>query len=145
MNALRLRPLMTYAHPHWAAQARIGLIRVHLALADITGARTLMREIDEILQHRPDLGTLVGEAAALRSRLGQNRRSHAPGASALTMAELRLLPLLSTHLTTLEIAAELYLSPHTIKSQIRSVYRKLGVSTRNEAVTRARELGLIDR
>jgi LuxR family maltose regulon positive regulatory protein len=61
------------------------------------------------------------------------------------MAELRLLPLLSTHLTTLEIAAELYLSPHTIKSQIRSVYRKLGVSTRNEAVTRARELGLIDR
>jgi LuxR family maltose regulon positive regulatory protein len=145
INALRLRPLMTYAHPHWAAQARIGLIRVHLALADITGARTLMREIDEILQHRPDLGTLVGEAAALRSRLGQNRRSHAPGASALTMAELRLLPLLSTHLTTLEIAAELYLSPHTIKSQIRSVYRKLGVSTRNEAVTRARELGLIDR
>jgi DNA-binding NarL/FixJ family response regulator len=40
-----------------------------------------------------------------------------PGASALTAAELRLLPLLSTHLSFPEIAAELFLSPHTVKSQ----------------------------
>lgn len=144
-NALRLRPVMTYAHPHWAVQARIELIRVHLALADITGARTLMREIDEILHHRPDLGTLVNEAEALRSRLRQGRGSKASGASALTMAELRLLPLLTTHMTAPEIAAELLLSPHTVKSQMMSIYRKLGVTTRHQAVTRARELELIDR
>jgi hypothetical protein len=42
VNAQRLRPAMTYGLPTVAVQARLGLIRVHLALADITGARTLM-------------------------------------------------------------------------------------------------------
>jgi LuxR family transcriptional regulator, maltose regulon positive regulatory protein len=49
-----------------AVQARIALIRVDLALSDLAGARTLKREIDEILKRRPDLGTLVGEAQELR-------------------------------------------------------------------------------
>ena len=52
---------------------------------------------------------------ALRARLAKERGSSAPGASALTAAELRLLPMLSTHLSFPEIAAELFLSPHTIK------------------------------
>jgi LuxR family transcriptional regulator, maltose regulon positive regulatory protein len=143
-NAQRLRPLITYAHPHWAVQARIELIRVHLGVADINGATMLMREIDEILQHRPELGTLVSEAETLRSRLRQNRGSSVPRASALTMAELRLLPLLCTHLTVPEIAGELFLSPNTIKSQMMSIYRKLEATTRHEAVIRARELELID-
>jgi len=77
MSALRLRPLMTYAYPHWAIQLRIALIRVHLALADVAGARTLMREIDEILKRRPDLGTLADEAGALRAQLAQQRGSSA--------------------------------------------------------------------
>ena len=38
----------------------------------------------------------------------------------------------------------MYLSPHTIKSQLTSIYRKLDASTRNQAVTRARELGLLE-
>ena len=62
VSAQRLRPMLTYAIPHLAVQARIELIRVHLALADIAGARTLMREIDELLKRRPGLGILVGEA-----------------------------------------------------------------------------------
>jgi LuxR family maltose regulon positive regulatory protein len=144
INALRLRPLMTYAHPHWAVQLRIALIRVHLALSDLAGARTIMREIDEILERRPDLGTLVGEADALRTQLARERGRSVPGASAMTAAELRLLPLLSTHLSAPEIAGELFLSPHTIKSQMRSTYRKLGVASRNQAVMRARELGLLE-
>jgi DNA-binding CsgD family transcriptional regulator len=67
-----------------------------------------------------------------------------PGASALTAAELRLLPLLATHLSVPEIAGELFLSPHTIKSQMKSIYRKLGSSTRTQTITRARELHLLD-
>ena len=130
--------------PHLAVQARIELTRVHLALADLAGARTLMREIDDLLQRRPGLGTLVGEAEALRARLAAERGPGVPGASALTAAELRLLPLMSTHLSFPEIAAELFLSPHTIKSQAKSLYRKLGASTRNQAVARARELGLLE-
>ena len=50
--------------------------------------------------------------------------------------------MLPTHLSIPEIAGELFLSPNTIKSQANSIYRKLGASTRSQAVTRARELKL---
>lgn len=67
-----------------------------------------------------------------------------PGASSLTDAELRLLTLLTTHLPFGEIAGELFLSPHTIKAQARSIYRKPGASTRSQAVTQALGQGLLD-
>jgi len=43
-----------------------------------------------------------------------------------------------------EIAAELFLSSHTIRSQVKSIYRKLDAATRNQAITQARELGLLE-
>ena len=144
VSAQRLRHLLTYALPYFAVQARVELTRVHLALADLAGARMLMREIDELLQRRPGLGTLAGEAQALRAQLSKERGPSAPGASSLTAAELRLLPLLPTHLSFPEIAGELFLSRNTIKSQANSIYRKLGASTRSQAVTRARGLGLLE-
>jgi LuxR family transcriptional regulator, maltose regulon positive regulatory protein len=144
INAQRLRPASTYALPHVAVQARIELIHVHLALADITGARTLMREVDEILCLRPDLGTLGGQAQQLRTQLAKERGPGTPGASALTAAELRVLPLLATHLSYPEIAAELFVSTNTIKSQAYSLFRKLGASSRSQAVARSRELALLE-
>jgi len=144
VSAQRLRPLLTYAQPHLAVQIRIELIRVHHALNDLAGARTLMREIDDLLKRRPGLGTLADEAETLRDRLAKERRSSIAGSSALTAAELRILPMLSTHLSFPDIGKELFLSPHTIKSAMKSIYRKLGATTRNEAVTRARELGLLE-
>jgi LuxR family transcriptional regulator, maltose regulon positive regulatory protein len=144
VSAQRTRPLLTYAVPHIAVQARIELARLHLALGDLAGARTLMHEIDELLRRRPSLGTLTGEAQKLGIRLSTERSPATPGASALTAAELRLLPLLSTHLSYPEIAAELFLSPNTIKSQASSLYHKLGASTRSQAVTRARDLALLE-
>ncbi len=144
LTAQRLRHLLTYALPYYAVQARIELTRVHVALADLQGARTLMREVDELLRRRPDLGTLTGEAQALRARLATERGSTASGASALTAAELRLLPMLSTHLSMPEIAGELFLSRNTIKSQAISIYRKLGATSRSQAVARSRELGMLE-
>jgi DNA-binding CsgD family transcriptional regulator len=144
VNAQRLRPFLTYVQPHLAVQARLELARVQFALADMAGARTLMREIDEILKRRPDLGTLVGEARVLRARLSAEHAPAAPGASSLTAAELRVLPMLATHLSFPEIGADMFLSPHTVKSQAMSIYRKLGASSRNQAVTRSRELGLFE-
>jgi LuxR family transcriptional regulator, maltose regulon positive regulatory protein len=84
---------------------------------------------------------------------GQNPRAEpspssdpfALAASALTAAELRLLPMLSTHLSFPEIAEEMFLSPHTVKSQAASTYRKLGACSRSQAVTQSRNLGLLDR
>lgn len=66
-----------------------------------------------------------------------------PYDQALTGAELRLLPLLTTHLTFAEIATKLFLSKATIKSQAYSLYRKLGATSRSEAVIRSRGLGLL--
>jgi len=144
VTAQRLRPLLTYALPPLAVQARIEMIRIHLALSDLAGARTLMQEVDDVLRRRPGLGTLVGEAEELRARLAKERALGAPSASALTGAELRLLPMLSTHLQMQEIAAEMYLSPHTVRAQGKSIYRKLGAASRGQAVARARELGLLE-
>jgi LuxR family transcriptional regulator, maltose regulon positive regulatory protein len=145
VKAQQPRPLLTYALPHVAVQARIELARAHLALADRAGARTLMREVDDLLRRRPGLGTLAGEAGALRAQLARERGSSVPGASALTAAELRLLPLLSTHLSFPEIAQEMVLSRHTIKSQVNAIYRKLGASSRSQAVSQSRDLGLLER
>jgi LuxR family transcriptional regulator, maltose regulon positive regulatory protein len=144
VNAQRLRAEATYAEPHLAVQARIELIRVHLALADLSAARTLLREIDEVLTHRPDLGTLNRQVEELRTRLGREHGPSTPGVSTLTAAELRVLPLLATHLSYPEIAAELFVSPNTIKSQTYSLFRKLQVSSRSQAVTRSRQLALLE-
>jgi LuxR family transcriptional regulator, maltose regulon positive regulatory protein len=86
--AQRLRHLLTSAMPQLAVQARIHLAHAHIALGDLPGARILMRETDEVFARRPGLGTLAGEARALRARLAAEREHGAPGASALTAAEL---------------------------------------------------------
>ena len=73
VSAQHPRRLLTYALPHLAVQARIELIRAHLALADLAGARTLMREVDDLLRRRPGLGNLVAEAETLRTMLATAR------------------------------------------------------------------------
>jgi len=64
------------------------------------------------------------------------------GASSLTTAELRLLPLLPTHLSFREMGERLYISRYTVKTHVTSIYRKLGVSSRTEAIERMEVLGL---
>jgi LuxR family transcriptional regulator, maltose regulon positive regulatory protein len=140
----RLRPALTYALPYIAVQARIELVRCHLVLADFAAARTLLREAGEVLVRRPGLGVFARQAEDLRAELSGVRGPAPPGASALTAAELRLLPMLSTHLSMPEIAGEMFLSRNTIKSQANSIYCKLGASSRSQAVTRSRELGLLE-
>jgi len=61
----------------------------------------------------------------------------------LSVAELRVLSMMVTHMTYPEIAAKVYRSPNTIRSQVAAVYRKLGVNSRHAAIIRARELGLL--
>jgi LuxR family transcriptional regulator, maltose regulon positive regulatory protein len=78
LSARHLRPLLTCALPHLAVQARIELAHVHLAPADPAGARTLMREVDNLLKRRPGLETLVGEARALRTQLSRRTRFRCP-------------------------------------------------------------------
>jgi LuxR family maltose regulon positive regulatory protein len=145
IRAQRLRPDLTYALPYLAVQVRLELARCHLALLDTAAARTQLREADEILRRRPGLGVFVRQAKDLRAELARAKGNAAAGASALTAAELRLLPMLCTHLSLPEIAAEMFLSRNTIRSQAYSIYRKLGVSSRSQAVAAAGKLGLLER
>jgi DNA-binding CsgD family transcriptional regulator len=78
--------------------------------------------------------------ARLRCARGPSRPS---GVEELSEAEARVLRLLASELTRREIGAQLYVSVNTIKSQTRSIFRKLGASSREQAVARARELELI--
>jgi LuxR family maltose regulon positive regulatory protein len=137
----RLRPLLTYALPVVSVQALLEMTRSYIALGDPMGAAAVVAQAHEILQQRPDLGLLSELAGQLHASLATGR-TRANGASSLTAAELRLLPLLSTHLSYAEIGERLYVSKNTVKTQAYSAYRKLGVSSRSEAVVRARELGL---
>jgi LuxR family transcriptional regulator, maltose regulon positive regulatory protein len=141
-RASRLRPLLTYALPVMSVQALLEMAQSYIALADRAGAAAVLTQVQSILQQRPGLGVLPAQADLLEARLA-TIEARAAGPSALTAAELRLLPLLSTHLPVPEIAAELVLSPHTVKSEMKSIDRKLGATTRTQAVTRSRELGLL--
>ena len=138
--AANLRPLLTYAMPHRSVQTLLELGRAHVALDDGAGARTVLSQARDILQRRPDLGVLPRQAEELWSR-ADSSDDKPTGVSSLTTAELRLLPLLPTHLTFAEIGQQLYVSRHTVKTQAISVYRKLGVSSRSQAVQRLQELG----
>ena len=141
-RAMRVRPFATHAMPCLAVRLRIELARVNVALADRTAARHLLREIDDILSRRPALGVLVEQANGLRCLLSSSSVGSS-GPSPLTSAELRLLPYLQTHLTLGAIAERLYVSRNTVSSQVTSIYRKLGVSSRREAVARAAANGLL--
>lgn len=142
-RAHRLRPLTSRAVPHLAVQARLELARAHLTLADPAAARLLLREVVDLLRRRSDLGVLAREADDLRTQL-RAISGGAPGASTLTTAELRLLPFLPTYLSFRQIGEQLHLSPHTVKTQAISVYRRLGVTSRAGAIERAIALGLLD-
>ena len=140
-RAMRLRPLLTYALPVVSLQALLELARAYISLADPSGARAVLRQAADIIQQRPDLGGLPAEAKAL-GRQVETMRVDVIGASSLTAAELRLVPLLPTHLSFREIGERLFISRHTVKTQAISIYRKLGVSSRHEAIERMEVLGL---
>jgi LuxR family maltose regulon positive regulatory protein len=142
-RAARLRPLLNYALPVVSVQALLEMARTYIALTDHGGARAVLKQAGDIFQQRPALGNLPQRADELRATV-DSIRAGALGASSLTTAELRLLPLLPTHLSFREIGDRLFVSRHTVKSQAISIYRKLGASSRSEAIDRMREFGLIE-
>jgi LuxR family transcriptional regulator, maltose regulon positive regulatory protein len=141
-RAARLRPLLTYALPVVSLQTLIELARTYLALVDPSGALAVLEQAQDIIRRRPDLGTLPVAVERLQARVDQITVAAAIGTSSLTTAELRLMPLLPTHLSLPQIAERLYVSPHTVKAQVKSIYRKLGVSSRGAAVDMMADLSV---
>jgi LuxR family transcriptional regulator, maltose regulon positive regulatory protein len=95
-----------------------------------------------LIERRPDLAAAYPTLARLLD-IGAFERPAQRLVEHITDREGTVLRFLPSLLTTVDIAQELCLSPNTVKTHIRSIYRKLDVTTRRDAVRRARELGLM--
>jgi LuxR family maltose regulon positive regulatory protein len=116
-------------------------------LGDRRAARELVLEGRELLSSAREPGTLVPRLVSQAE--GRLRLVlHRSGAGSvvtdeLTAREQAVLRLLPTGLSATEIGTELGISRDTIKTHTKSIYRKLGASSRRDAVARARELELL--
>ncbi|MFN8113170.1 MAG: LuxR C-terminal-related transcriptional regulator [Solirubrobacterales bacterium] len=128
--------------PWYEAETRIVIARALLLLDDVTGARARLAEAGRFVHRSRDAPVLNQWTEAAWKDAEASRA--VSGRWPLSPAELRLLHFLPTHLSLREIAGELFVSPNTVKSHSRAVYRKLGVSSRAEAVACARQAGLLD-
>ncbi len=141
-QALRLTSLMRVLGPLNEVYSRLALANLFLALGDHAQAVVLLADAQAAYgpANRSPLGDRMMAETLQRLRTPATRPSGSP---VLTTAEVRVLQYLPTHLSFPEIAAELFVSRHTVKTQALSSYRKLGAHTRSEAIAKARELGLL--
>ena len=128
----------------WATlEGELGLAQVLIDLGDRGKAGALIEDAAHVLAEFPE-GVDV-----LRARLGSLRRQLSPpsqvaaGGGPLTEREVAVLRLLRGSLSLREIGQELYVSPNTVKTHAQAIYRKLGVSTRHDAVLRGQESGVL--
>ncbi len=118
------------------------LARVRLDLGDRAGAAELAAEARDVLTALPDgTGALQARLAEL-DRWITGRSRVVSLAEPLTEREVAVLRLLGGSLSLREIGQELYVSANTVKTHTQAIYRKLGVSTRHDAVERGKQLGL---
>jgi LuxR family transcriptional regulator, maltose regulon positive regulatory protein len=127
------------------AYGLLALSRIALADGEAAQARELRARAQRQLAACPDPGFLRGWARAEDTADQGSPATAADGFDELSERELAVLRLLSSRLSLREIGNELYVSLNTIKTHTRSVYAKLRVSSRQQAVIRARELGLLGR
>jgi LuxR family maltose regulon positive regulatory protein len=126
------------------ADALIALARINRRLRAYDQARAAAREARRVVASCPDPGRLA-ELLARTERTLQLTATRRPVPAAdpdLSERELAILRLLAGELSQREIGSQLYVSFNTVKSHTRSIFRKLGVTTRSGAVERGRELGL---
>lgn len=118
------------------------LIRAELALdrGDRAVARASAAAVRATVDRDPDVGVLGRRLAAIERTLARDDELFG---TPPTRAERRALDLLPSELSRSQIAAALYLTPDTVNSHLRRVFRRLGVRSRAEAVVAARARGLL--
>ena len=132
--------------PVETANALLHLARVHQRQGHAAVAKDEVDEAAMLIRSCPDPGPRIGRLLAQPRGRGHTDTRGRPGQAGveeLSEGESRVLRLLASDLTQREIGAQLYVSLNTIKSHTRSIFRKLGASSREQAVARARELELL--
>ena len=118
----------------WLALAYLLRASVHRAIGDPRSAVTDLDIADEVLARIPDPGDLRQRAARLNERLTLPVRLVSEFGEQLSERELDVLRLAATGIDQRQIAEQLFISYNTVKSHLKTTYRKLGVSSRAEAV-----------
>jgi LuxR family maltose regulon positive regulatory protein len=135
---LRRHPEPEAGHLH----AQLVLAAIRARRGQVARASAELDAIRRGLARFTDAGRLPGLADEVERLVAEAHAS--PAVETPSAAELGVLRLLATDLTQREIGSQLYLSVNTVKTHTRSLYRKLGASSREEAVTRASALGVLD-
>jgi LuxR family maltose regulon positive regulatory protein len=126
------------------ATALIALAEARQADGDVDAARALIAEASELIDRCADPGSLAAQLEDATRRFTRPRRSREPTLrDELSDRELAVLRLLPSPLSAREIGAELFVSLNTVKTHMKAIYRKLGATSREDAVERGRELRLI--
>ncbi|MGH2577306.1 MAG: LuxR C-terminal-related transcriptional regulator, partial [Actinomycetota bacterium] len=137
-----LERLRAGTEPLILVQTLLALAKVRRALGSIGDARSLLGEARDLIDQCADPGILGVRLRDLtRSLTPAYRRIGGDGS--LTERELEVLQLFEKGLSQRQAAQTLYVSYNTIHSHTRSIYRKLGAYSRDEAIQRARDLGLL--
>lgn len=139
-RALELSRRSPWFQPLLTLQVLIPMATMHAKLGEGEAAQRTVDEADKIVNDAADVGILAVKAHDLATSIDDEQQL--PG-EPLTERELIVLRLIPTPATQAEIGAQLYLSINTVKSHARSIFRKLGVGSRTEAVAKARKMGLV--
>jgi LuxR family transcriptional regulator, maltose regulon positive regulatory protein len=140
-RALELVDIDSMALHH--GHALLLLASVRRGRGDLPGARALVEQARELIEQSTDPGVLPAILQQTRRALDTAPHRQITATAPLTERELAVLRLLPAQLSAREIGRELYVSVHTVRSQVQAVYRKLHASNRAEAIARARQLGLL--
>ncbi len=130
--------------PWYEVETRVLIARTAIRLADVSLARTQLSQASRLARRTPDVAVFRMWFDEAWGKLDGLSAAALDGPCSLTMAELRILRFLPTHLSFREIGGRLHVSTNTVKSQVHAVYRKLDAASRSEAVEHASTLGLID-
>lgn len=128
-----IRPTIRPAEPPGGERAHEGFAWTYLREGD---------SLDELLRHATTTNGSWRETVLSRA-LRVPMSAPTMNVPLLSSSELRVLQFLPSHRSMAEISDEMFVSVNTVKTHVRSLYRKFQVGTRSEAVHRATELGLI--
>jgi LuxR family maltose regulon positive regulatory protein len=142
-EGLLLRRKVANVNPWPTIYHLLAMGRVLTSAGDLSRARQLLDEAGQMLTSFP------GEPGVMRARLARaraalrRRTEPATVLEPLTHRELEILRLLQTPMSLAALAAQLYVSLNTVKTHVQAIYRKLGATTRTEAIRIARQQSLI--
>ncbi|MCU0308176.1 MAG: LuxR C-terminal-related transcriptional regulator [Thermoleophilia bacterium] len=127
---------------HWHLHALVRLVSARRRLGDLAGAAEAVESARAELERLPDPGALGALLEVAAAELARPPRHEGFYGEPLSDAERRVLRLLVAGRSVAQVARDLHLAPTTVKTHRRTIYRKLGVASRQEATRRAAELSI---